>query len=76
MLWASATTPEIVIAMFSSICRSFLPLRCAMNPPEVTLVSVAKTTPSLQTSPTVVVPWYTREPGISFLSNLLTPLFS
>jgi hypothetical protein len=43
--------------MLSSILRSFFPRLWAMKPPAVTLVSVASTTPSVQTSPTVVVPW-------------------
>jgi len=45
-----------VMAMLSSMRSSFFPRLCAIKPPAVTLVSVAKTTPSEHTRPTVVVP--------------------
>ena len=55
--WASATPPDIVMAMWSSILYTFLPLWWATKKPMVTRVSEASITPSRQTTPTVVVPF-------------------
>src|SRR2546422_2359248 len=55
MACASPTTPAMVIAMCWSIRYTFLACLWATKEPIVALVSVVRTTPSLQTTPIVVV---------------------
>jgi hypothetical protein len=50
------TDPAIVAPIWSSILKIFSATLCATKLPMVALLSVAKTTPSLQVKPTVVVP--------------------
>ena len=55
-VWACATDPAMVDPMWSSILKIFCATLWAIKLPMVALFSVAKTTPSLQVMPTVVVP--------------------
>jgi hypothetical protein len=74
-LWASATPPDMVIAMWSSILYTFLPLWCATKKPIVTRVSDASMTPSLQTTPIVVVPFRASWFGLLDIFLFLPMLF-